>query len=629
MTERKTRIVATIAPHTVQRILKLDDNQIPDGSQVGAVLSELAKAGVDVLRLNMSFRNDVFIEHVFRWFQDHYLDEAKNVAVLGDLQGPKLRLGTLNEIDYGTEGKGIRLETGKKYRLYYREDRKAGITLSTVGNSEYATVLLDRKLFETLGDCVKRGFADRVSEARTAKPIEIAVGDGNVIFVIPDESFVFPTHLLCRVAVGGLIESEKGIMPKAIRVDVPKILTDKDINDLRFLMRTGTRFVSFLALSFVKGPMDLLRVKEELKKFSTYQKHLRSRINAIAVKEDRRNRGDVLKRTLPPAIIAKIETIEAVEPKTLQSIIDVADGVMVARGDLALQKDSEDVPWEQKDIIKLCRLRGKPVITATQMLHSMENFPRPTRSEVNDVFNAVLDGTDATMLSGETSQGKYPLDAVRTMSRILAVAEGYYQATRPDKAVEWAEMRKSLNGVVKEARQRLEMVQTDLATSEESSSNQLLRAIITSIYSEKISKTIRQPTTDMVCMSAWAMVSSPELVAIVAATTSGRTARMLARYRPDIPIFGATHDDENRRKLMLSYGVRPIDIGLGATSTEELYAAILSKLRSEHYLRAASGQKVMRDLVLMVSGEPLGDPGSTNQMKLVSLRALGFELCDC
>jgi pyruvate kinase len=212
------------------------------------------------------------------------------------------------------------------------------------------------------------------------------------------------------------------------------------------------------------------------------------------------------------------------------------------------------------------------------------------------------------------------------MSKVLASAEIYHQNSRPDRIAEWAETRRALNDVVADARPRLEKFRTDLDESVEPRDNLALRAIISEIYREKIGKTIKQPTTDMVCMSAWAMVSSPELVAVIAATTSGRTARMLARYRPDIPIFGATHDDENRRELLLCYGIRPVNIGLGANCSEDLYKAAIDSLKKEGCLRRRSYDRTGRDLVLMVSGEPFGDPGSTDQMKLVPLRPRDLEV---
>ena len=622
MAKRKTNIVATISPDTIRRILKLDPKRDINYKLVKQALTELALTGVDVFRLNMSFRNDQFIKHIFQWFKDHHNNDARMVCVLADLQGPKLRLGDLEETDHGPAGKGVLLEKGQEYRLYFQKDDEAHINDSTSGNDKKAVVLLNDELFDGFGDCIIRGFGEVHGDAG----IEIAVGDGNVILLVQDSSSIKSTYVSCIVEVGGIIQSGKGIMPKAISVDVPEILTDKDIKDLRFLLYTGKRFLSFIALSFVKGPLDLLRVREEIMKYQTYKRYLNNRIKEIKKEGDRPDRAEILHSTLLPGIIAKIETVEAVKSETLSSIIDVADGVMIARGDLALQMDYEDVPREQKEIIRLCRLRGKPVITATQMLHSMEHHPRPTRSEVNDVFNAVMDGTDATMLSGETSSGDYPREAVKTMSRILKTAEDCYQASRPDETAGWAEMSKALKEIVDKARQRLESMQTTLAAS--GVSNQL-RQIINTVYKEKISKTIRQSTTDVICMSAWTIISSSELVAIIAATTSGRTARMLARYRPDIPIYGATHDEENRRKLLLSYGIHPINIGLGATTTEDMYKSIIEKLKSEGYLRRiAHPPQEYRDLALMVSGEPLGDPGSTNQTRLTSLRDKGFEVCD-
>lgn len=615
MAERSTRIVATVSPRTVNRVCGLPGEAVPGDADVGRALDLLSSAGVDVVRLNLSFRDDRFIEQVFAWVRDNERRESRSVAVLGDLQGPKLRFGEFESDGLARSEGGVELKRGDEFLLYYRRDPGAGVDVSTVGNARMGTVLLNDEFYESFGGCLRKGL--------DGGPVEIAVADGNTLLRVPDRSNVRKTHVACVVEVGGPVSSRKGVMPKRVAIDVPSALTDKDRDDLRFLLRKGGRFLSFVALSFVKGPVDVLRLRGEIESYSTHSALVRKRIRELGAKGER---ASILKQTLLPKIVAKIETREAVDSDALDSIVDLADAVMVARGDLALQMDPDRVPGEQKDIIRRCRLRGKPVITATQMLHSMQEHPRPTRSEVNDVFNAALDGTDATMLSGETASGLYPVESVRMMAGILSTAEEYWQNSRSDMVSEWAGVSRSLTDIVSAARERLPRRQRELSTSLRTPSERHLKTLVNRLYCEKQDKTERQTTTDMVCMSAWAMISSPEVVGIVAVTTSGRTARMLARFRPDVPIFAVTHDDENRRQLLLSFGIRPVSIDVGSATGEKMYGAALRALEKEGWLERTSRRGPLRDLLLFVSGSPLGDPGSTNQLRLVSLADSGLRM---
>ncbi len=615
MTERSTRIVATVSPRTVNRICGLPLGGTPSDGDVARALEALSGAGVDVIRLNLSFRDDRFIEQVFDWVRDNERGKAASVSVLGDLQGPKLRFGKFESRgEAGTEG-GVELKRGDEFLLYYRRDPGAAVSVDTAGDASRGTVLLNEDFYESFGACIRKGLDDG--------PVEISVADGNTLLRVMDRASIKKTHVVSVVEVGGPVSSRKGVMPKRVAIDVPSVLTEKDRDDLRFLLRKGGRYLSFIALSFVKGPLDILRLRAEIEGYSTHSAHVRRRIKELGARGER---ASILKQTLLPKIVAKIETREAVGPDSLDSIVDMADAVMVARGDLALQMDPDRVPGEQKDIIRRCRLRGKPVITATQMLHSMQEHPRPTRSEVNDVFNAALDGTDATMLSGETASGMYPVESVAMMAGILSTAERYWQDSRSDMVSEWAGVSRSLGDVVDAARERLPRRERELSASLRAPSEKRLKALLNRLYSEKQDKTERQTTTDMVCMSAWAMISSPEVVGIVAVTTSGRTARMLARFRPDVPIFAVTHDDENRRQLLLSFGIRPVSIDVGSATGERIYQAALRALRDEGWLESTSERGPLRDLLLFVSGSPLGDPGSTNQLRLVSLADSGLRM---
>ncbi|TKJ36828.1 hypothetical protein CEE37_14680 [candidate division LCP-89 bacterium B3_LCP] len=616
MLYRRTKIVATIAPHTIHKVNGTAPDSTLNSSEVEKALSKLAESGVDVFRLNMSFRKkmgDEFIKWVFQWFKDHERSEAKDVTVLADLQGPKLRFGKIKPDE------GITLEDGKSYKLYFKEDTQLNIEKHTEGNSDLAVVLLNDDFFRELGNSIRQGIEDQ-------GVVEIGIGDGDTWLKVENEGSIKDNHIECKVSVGGKVKSGKGVMPKGISVEVDSVITDKDGRDLKFLLKEGNRFLSYIALSFVKHPLDILSLRKRIEEDKNLIAGQIERFKDLIPQDDRPDRDSILKRTLAPDIIAKIETIEAAKDKdTLNSIIDVADGVMVARGDLALQMNSEDVPGKQKEIIELCRLRGKPVITATQMLHSMEDHSRPTRAEVNDVFNAVMDGTDATMLSGETTNGKYPQEAVEIMGEVLSAAETYYYKCRRKHSVELDELSISLEEIISSAEQRLPDEENKMLKAVTDKS---LRAVIRRIYDDKKEKNWRQSVTDMVCLSAWTMIISREIGAVIAATTSGRTARMLARYRPDIPIFGLTHDDENRRKLILSYGVYPLNIGLGSNTTEEMYESAFEVLKRHRYLITDNHPLAKENLVLTISGTPLGDPGTTNQLRLISLRERKLKLSD-
>jgi len=189
---------------------------------------------------------------------------------------------------------------------------------------------------------------------------------------------------------------------------------------------------------------------------------------------------------------------------------------------------------------------------------------------------------------------------------------------------EWADVSRSLSKIVEGAGSRLTEHKNDLAASLRGRKNARKRALAYRLYDEKLEKTSRQPTTDMISMSAWAMVSAPEIVAIVAVTASGRTARMLARLRPDVPVFAVTHDDENRRKLLLSFGVLPVEVDVASTSGEEVYSRALEAIERKGWLRRASRTDGARELAVFVSGTPMGDPGTTNQLRLVSLSDAGY-----
>ena len=368
------------------------------------------------------------------------------------------------------------------------------------------------------------GDVNRVSTTYTGLPRDVKTGDhillddGYLSLVVTE---VGDRDVKTIVVTGGILKNNKGINLPGVEVSAPAI-TDKDKLDLEWALRHG---VDYVAVSFVRRAEDVLEARRLL------------------------TADDV---SIP--IIAKIEKPQAVD--RLEQIIEVSDGLMVARGDLGVEIGPEKVPLIQKRMIELTNARGKIVITATQMLESKINQPRPTRAEASDVANAVLDGTDALMLSGETAAGKYPVEAVRTMARIIGEIEGsaYY-------------------------RQNLELPQLGLAVS----ANAIAHAAVIAAREMKI-KTI-------------AVVSN-----------SGGAARLMSEYRPEARIVALTQSEVQYRRLALVWGVTPVLIEPSAT-TEELID------RVEHVL-SSRGLARPGDNVVITMGVPVGAGMSTNMLRI-------------
>lgn len=330
------------------------------------------------------------------------------------------------------------------------------------------------------------------------------------------------TDIICRVENSGVIKANKGINVPGVHINLPS-LTAKDLDDILFGIQNG---IDFIAASFIRSSQDVHAIREILK--NNDSEHIK--------------------------IISKIENREGIE--NLDDIIDASDGIMVARGDLGVEIPAEEVPLVQKKIIKKCNKAGKPVITATQMLDSMIRNPRPTRAEVTDVANAIFDGTDAIMLSGETAAGKYPVDAVKTMSLI---------AERTEEAINY---RKRLNNIVNEK-------------------------------DSSITDAIGHAT----CNIAMDLNAS----AIITATASGYTARMVSKFRPAQTIIAATSDVRVQRQLNISWGVYPV-LKPHMESTDDVIKSSVSKAL-EH------GMVQEGDLVVITAGVPVGITGTTNLIK--------------
>jgi pyruvate kinase len=347
----------------------------------------------------------------------------------------------------------------------------------------------------------------------------ILIDDGRVALDVTD---VDGPRVHTRVAEGGMVSDHKGINLPGVSVSVPA-LSAKDIDDLRWALRTG---VDIIALSFVRSGDDIKDVHHVMAEEA---------------------------RFLP--VIAKIEKPQAEE--NLQDIIDAFDGIMVARGDLGVEVPLEDVPLMQKRAVKLAKRNAKPVIVATQMLESMIDSSRPTRAEASDVANAVMDGTDAVMLSGETSVGRYPIETVRTMSRIVAAAEE-------------------------------DMLASGLAPLTPSS----------------------KPRTQggAVARAAAEVGDFLHAALLVAFTQSGDTARRLSRYRSPIPVVAFTPDPATHAQLTLTWGVETYLVPTVQT-TDEMVAQM-----DEQLLRLGRCRK--GELVVMTAGSPPATPGTTNLVRV-------------
>jgi len=370
------------------------------------------------------------------------------------------------------------------------------------------------------------GDKSRISVTYKELPGDVKVGstiliDDGLIGLTVEE--VQGTEIKCRIVNGGTIKSKKGVNVPGVNISLPGI-TEKDANDIKFGVEQG---IDFIAASFVRKASDVLEIRKLLES-----------LNAAHIQ-----------------IISKIENQQGVD--NLDEILEVSDGLMVARGDLGVEIPAEDVPLVQKLMIEKCNRVGKPVITATQMLDSMQRNPRPTRAEASDVANAILDGTDAIMLSGETAAGKYPVESVQTMSRIAEKAES---------ALDY-------HGIL--VKQRIAQETT---------------------VTEAISQAV---TTSALELNAKAIITSTE---------TGYTARMVSKYRPQAPIIAVTTQDQTLRRLALNWGVIPVK-GHTATSTDEMF---------DNAMKGGldSGVVVDGDLVVITAGIPLGSSGSTNLIKV-------------
>lgn len=349
----------------------------------------------------------------------------------------------------------------------------------------------------------------------------ILIDDGLIelkVVEIPND-----TDIKCKVINPGLVKNHKGVNVPGIKINLPAI-TQKDIEDILFGIENE---IDFIAASFIRKASDVIEIRKIL------EEH---RANNIQ-------------------IISKIENQEGVD--NIDEIIQVSDGIMVARGDLGVEIPTEEIPLVQKVIIKKCNEAGKPVITATQMLDSMMRNPRPTRAEVTDVANAIFDGTDAIMLSGETAAGKYPLEAVKTMANI---------ALRTEHSLDYKEM----------------------------------------LRSKSIGKDIT--VTNAISHATCSTAEDLGAAAIVTATSSGYTAKAVSKFRPSAPIVAVTPRKDVMRKLMLVWGVYPV-LTQGSDTTDEVIESSVQSAIEKNYIKQG-------DLIVITAGIPVGVAGSTNLLKV-------------
>jgi len=462
----RTKIICTIGP----------------ASESPESIRELIKGGMDVARLNFSHGSRGEHGEKIQIIRRISEELGRPVAILQDLAGPKIRVGSVPE-------PGVRLETGQTFILTSEE--------------------VD-------------GFYDRVSVSYAGLPSEVEKGnrilisDGTIELIVKE---VRNSEIYCEVVTGGLLTSHKGLNLPTRTIRTPSF-TEVDREDLLFGIEHD---VDYVALSFVRRSGEILEAKEVI----------------------RERKADI-------PVIAKIEQHEALE--YIDEIIEAADGIMVARGDLGVEIPLEDVPVIQKKLIQQANVLGKPVITATQMLRSMIDSPRPTRAEAADVANAVLDGTDAVMLSEETASGRYPVKAVQFMVRIVTSAERYFSHQR---------------------------------------------------YLQRVpSKEVPESVAHAACILADHLEAS----AVVAPTHSGQTARYISRFRPKQPIIALSSNQKVVQRLALFWGCIPQLVPEPRDTDDMIDTSTRSALETGLVSRG--------DVVVITAGHPVGVVGSTNMVRV-------------
>jgi pyruvate kinase len=581
----KTKIVATLGPPRV--ICDPQGNRTKEPVGYERMIPWFIEAGVDVLRLNMAFFKDAgdsVAQAVVAALDNLNPRLRQRVGLMIDLQGPKIRLGEI---------RGGKVSLKKDDRFTIRTQSHAQ------GDGKGASILLCDSPFVEMAESVSAAL-------KGGDEALISIADGSV--VLKAEKVTDDGGIVCFVKRGGDIKSRRGVTLR--NVDLPKAAClDDDLKALEKGVEAFGEWLAFVSVSFVREAEDVERITHRL-------------VELMIEKAAKAGGGgghgetqDSWKQAwrYSPLVLAKIETQQGYD--NIHSIMDAASGVMVARGDLALQSDMEIVPVKQKRLIKYCNYRGKPVITATQMLLSMTVHEEPTRAEVTDVFNAVLDGTDAVMLSDETADGEFPLQAIDMMGRIAEEAEVFEEGTGTDR---YRAIVDGSSGLADDAIRRMtaSVEEPAAGAGKSSSARREYSEWLEWFYTEKLRMAKLQPITDRISQSSCILSESPGCKAIIAATTSGRTARMVSRFHPKAIIVGAAHDIGNARKLALSRGVCPLNIGDGQRSPQEVYDDAVLKAATEGLIGAG-------DTIVHTAGSTLFEPGTTN---LIQMRTIPRDL---
>lgn len=470
--KKRTKIVATIGP----------------ASNNEETLREMLQSGMNVARINFSHGTQK--EHAETISLIRRIAEEENlvVAIMGDLQGPKIRLGDLKA--------PLKIKHGDQVVLTSREKPDQSKGHLPLPHPEF------------------------IKDIRTGN--RLLLDDGEIEMIVRSRS---SEDLVCEVIIGGELKSRKGVSAPNAKLTSLSALTEKDREDAVFALKQE---VDIIAMSFVRNGDDMRELRWLV----------------------RHHGGDVW-------LIAKIEKAEAIDD--FDEILEYSDGIMVARGDLGVEIPAAEVPIRQKEIIAKCNRSGKPVITATQMLNSMVNAPRPTRAEASDVANAIFDGTDAVMLSAESASGEYPVESVKMMAEIARISEQHL----------W----------------------------EENQFNPLV------IYEDD-----KTTISDAVSHSTIEMAQAIQANLIVTSTWTGYTARRVARERPETPILCVTPNKSTYSRMALVWGVYPLLVKEFHTIDEMIQVVVKT---------AFSNKLVMQDdTLIIIAGVPFGAGGQTNFLKI-------------